>query len=611
MWTHKTMSDRRIAADALKYASKVYESFDTPVSLACALLVKYGEFEQLARKSVLASDYLDSNPARFFADYQSVKLMSKYPALKTGIDTKAVASAKFHAAEARCSETNARFRLNCFGSPEMRSRFERILHIARSKIASILGDVPSLSSLDFSFGPGAAYGVRGETSVFNKVTSALECTYAFAGILRPFMKEFPGWFPEGSYLVNLTPGSQLSFVPKDATTDRPICIEPLLNGLYQKGVGTHMRKRLKRHGIDLDDQSINQGLAAIALDAGLATVDFASASDTIAYLLVLELLPIDWFEFLDIARSPVYEEDGEWREFSKFTSMGNAYTFELETLIFYALAYACIEESDIAPMTGINLSVYGDDVIIPQEVFDLFAEVSSICGFEVNSRKSFHKGVFFESCGHDYFNGTFVRPLQLKTKLDKLLPLFYAANLSTRLALRCPTGTPQRTIALLAESHWYVVKQIPKHLRVLGPEGNGDGHIVVPWDVACPARHPMYCGWVYVSYVEQAVRLKPSSRDVDDKQHEWPISYALYFTRQQGHVNPNVLLGKSDPQPSDNGKGYTVRGKTRVARQKRFVVDWLNPSGSYHSDESDRLYMQKCDHGAVNPIGSDTLGFPA
>lgn len=572
--TRKRRHQLSIELDALKYAGKVYEALDTPKSLACALLLKYGEFAQLV--SISADPLHYNDPHVFFLDYQSAKLLSKYPFLKDDrLQPKREAILKFIDAENQCLQTNERFRLRAAGRL-FDARVERVLSYASRKIAHILGDVPPLDRMDFSFGPGASYGVRGETSVYNKVTSTLECTYAFARILGDFVNEFPGWFPEGSPKqdVELVPGSELTFVPKNAKTDRPICIEPLLNGLYQKGVGSWIRRRLKSFGVNLDDQSINQRLAGQALTAGLSTVDFSSASDTVAYLLVQDLLPDFWFEALDVARCPRYQFEGDWRNFHKFSSMGNAYTFELESLLFYALACGCCEELGIQFVTGVNLSVYGDDVIIPRDAYDLFQEVTKICGFTVNDDKSFRDGLFFESCGHDFFGSVPVRPFLIKQRLNKLLPAFYAANTLRRIQARLPSH-PNRSAVLrrLDDVHSWCVSRIPSGLRAFGPEGMGDGHLICELDEAITSRpnrvrrDRQFDGWWFQSYVERPIKRFPAGG--------WPMAYALYFTRGEprgsGSVSHLVC-----PEPLDNGSGYAVRGRTRVHSARVFCgSEWV------------------------------------
>lgn len=562
---------------ALSYALGVYEALDTPISLSCYLLAVNGEYEQLVKKGINAENY--TTPLAFFQDFQSVKLLSKFPNLDTGIDKRKVAQEKFVWAEDLCFETNARFRNSAYDS-KLQGRVATIISMAQRKISCILGNVPRLETLDYTFGPGAAFGTRGDTSVFAKTLNALECTYALVDRLQEFLEEFPGWIPAGVHDVKLVPGSQLTFVPKDAKTDRPICIEPLLNGLWQHGIGSYIRKRLKRHGIDLNDQSTNQHLAGKAYEEQLATIDFTSASDTVSYGLVLELLPIEWFEFLDVARSPSYlSDDGRWRTFQKFSSMGNAYTFELETLIFYALAYACAEYQGIEVQTGFNLSVYGDDVIIPRDCYDLFAEVSGVCGFVIGHEKSFRSGNFFESCGQDFFQGTLVRPFQLKKELNSLLSTFYAANTLVRLSARLPKGVFRNKIrSRFSDFHSRFCSGVPRHLRDFGPEGYGDGHLIASFDACKPKRHRCYDAWWFYTHSDRA------SKQVIAETHQ---GYALYFARsRERQIPPSPALRKIEA-PTDNGASYTMRGKTRVVRQRilchgiwsEYVVD----DGWFHS----------------------------
>jgi hypothetical protein len=559
------------------FANRLWEQLDTPVSLSCHLMDKYHEYAQLVSHEINPDDY--NCPLAFAKDLQSIKLLAKYPFLKTGINLKWNAEKRFIEAEMMCQETNSRFR--DIGSV-VNPRVHRILSSATRKIASILGDLPSLEDMDFSFGPGAAFSTRGDTSVFNKVNSTLECTTAFIPVLQQFAEEFPGWIPQGVTDVSLVPGSDMTMVPKNAKTHRSICIEPLLNGLYQKGFGSFIRDRLLRFGIDLRNQGQNQELARLALSQGLATVDFSMASDTISYGLVLHLLPIDWFMALDVARSPSYRYEGVWRSFHKFTSMGNAYTFELETMIFYALARATLEELGIEAKTGVNLGVYGDDVIIPQDAFDLYSEVTKFCGFRINVEKTFSKGQFFESCGHDYFMGMPVRPFSLKKKLNKLLPSFYAANQVKRTFIRF--RDINRSVALnRASGHYqpvshcevdfrrsgardfrdtydWVVSCIPPRLRVVGPEGYGDGHLIGPKGPE-ESRHPSWDGWYFRTYTERAIGLSAEN---------CPTGYALYFARSKPQVVGPVFLRDfvDIPRPTNNGFEYSQRNRTVVLRTR-------------------------------------------
>lgn len=599
MRTRKSFN-RCTAIDALSLAQSIWEALDTPKSLALWIAAKYRDHNAIL-------DLKDVNPLtydcqeRFFRDYQSAKILAKSVELKTGIDKEAVAFEKFLQAEATCRETNDFFRMRADGFVTMKPHVERVFQRARDLISSILGRVPSYDRMDFAFGPGACFGVRGDTSVYKKVTSNLECTYAMAELLPEFLAEFPGWIVDDKADVQLVRGSQLTFVPKDATTDRAICIEPLLNGLMQKGIGTHIRRRLKRYGVDLNDQSINQKLAQKAYSSGLSTIDLSSASDTIAYGLVLEMLPIDWVDFLDSCRCPSYLYHDNWVSFQKFSSMGNAYTFELETLIFYALAVASAEEMGVSYSTQGNLHVYGDDIIVPRAAFDLLTEVLSACGFSTNHKKSYKDGLFFESCGSDFFRGFPVRPIFFKEKIgNKPLRVFYAINSIRRIQAKLEfilhaSGRAQRdhhsydVLRRLDNLHGRMVARLPQSFRVYGPEGHGDGHLISEFDEARPsasADNPSWEGWVYRSFRERPIRVP--LKDV-------PIGYALYFNRQihfaERGEDPRTdddwfyILSASGLRESDPGNGYDLRGRSRVCVGQTFCASsWRGWRTIYHSD---------------------------
>jgi hypothetical protein len=156
-------------------------------------------------------------------------------------------------------------------------------------------------------------------------------------------------------------------------------------------------------------------------DGSLATIDLSSASDTVAREVVRFLMPESWYERLDLCRSKVGELDGKWLRYEKFSSMGNGFTFELETLIFWGLAIACVRSCGLETD---KVRVYGDDIIVPVDAYDFLVEVLSYCGFTTNSSKSYKSGAFRESCGKDYFNGHEVRPFFQKEYLNGVETLF-------------------------------------------------------------------------------------------------------------------------------------------------------------------------------------------
>jgi hypothetical protein len=247
--------------------------------------------------------------------------------------------------------------------------------------------------------------------------------------------------PEGPYSVlknvfSYVDGGRYETVPKSAKTDRSIIVEPRGNMFLQKGVGNFIRKRLGRSGCDLNDQSTNQKLAAFAYDFKLATIDLEAASDSISYELVHLLLPVDWANYLSDLRSGSVLIDGKYRRLEKFSSMGNGFTFELESLIFFALSESVVES--VSP--GLFSSVYGDDIIVPQECVPLLSIVFETLGFRVNTDKTFVEGNFFESCGRHYFQGRDVTPVYQKESLDEIEAIRCGNRLTRAVSRLDPLG---------------------------------------------------------------------------------------------------------------------------------------------------------------------------
>jgi hypothetical protein len=219
-------------------------------------------------------------------------------------------------------------------------------------------------------------------------------------------------------------GSRLSFVPKTVEISRTICTEPLLNMLFQKGIASVLEELLvETSGISLSKQpDWNRSLARLGSVSGkFGTIDLSSASDSMSTSLVSEFFPKHVFDMLVMTRSPyAILPDGASLELHMISSMGNAFTFPLQTIFFTALvygAYKALGYSFLKPsrQSSGNFAVFGDDIICLTQAYNLVVQLLSLCGFEVNVNKSFNSGLFRESCGHDYFRGRNIRGVYVKT----------------------------------------------------------------------------------------------------------------------------------------------------------------------------------------------------
>lgn len=217
-------------------------------------------------------------------------------------------------------------------------------------------------------------------------------------------------------------GSRATTVPKTNRIDRFISVEPTLNMFFQQGVMSLMTEQLEKFGLSvIKDQEVHRGLAYLASVTGsYATVDFSSMSDSLSLSVCHFLLPKDWYSLLFTIRSHRSRlPDGSTVDLEMMSTMGNATTFPLETLILYCIAESCVVTSkgytNVLERLSKNCYVYGDDCIVPTSAVGLFIETCHTVGFVANVDKTFVSGPFRESCGGDFYRGRDVRIFYLKT----------------------------------------------------------------------------------------------------------------------------------------------------------------------------------------------------
>lgn len=313
--------------------------------------------------------------------------------------------------------------------------FGLIIDHAAELIRRILGPFQVQELVTSSrFGPGASMSVRGlDTNPYRKFNSS-EVTSDFRSMAANLITLNPPWctYLSGSAtavpLLKVTNVGELRTVLKTSEVDRPIVIEPAINTYYQLGVGKMIRRRVERFfRCDLSDQSLNRSLARYgSVTNSLCTIDLSSASDSISHWLVRRLLPDDWFYWCEILRTKWVSLPGvETPVFPrKFSSMGNGFTWDLESLIFYALTWSCAE---FHRYNTFWIAVFGDDIVAPSGMYRELRDTLEGCGFILNEGKSFVNSCFRESCGHDYVKGVFVRPVFLR-RLDSWFDLIDFCN---------------------------------------------------------------------------------------------------------------------------------------------------------------------------------------
>lgn len=396
-------------------------AIDTPRSLAVWLMFSNQEHDQMVDLECSPKDYTDH--AKFRSDFLATKFLSKATFLSLKRDKRKVAIEKFREAEELCRLTNQ----HGFRPQRIKTSVGEWLHYAIiRKIDTVLGEFDPDEWIERSnWGPGSTLDVTGvDTSSVKKFRSETGTTRALYDLMKGFYAFlYPTWDLSNQQIHD---GNKIVTVPKNSKTDRTIAIEPGLNIWFQLGVGKMIRRRLRRVGIDLNSQDRNQQLSKVGSRTNhLASVDFSMASDTISLSTVEALLPPRWFSVMNILRSKSGRLGKEPVRYEKFSSMGNGFTFELETLIFWAIASSCCE---VRGCDRSEISVFGDDVIIPSASYQLFKETCEFYGFRVNDQKSFSDGPFRESCGSYWFDGQSCKPFFLREVIGSIHEKLKVAN---------------------------------------------------------------------------------------------------------------------------------------------------------------------------------------
>ena len=295
----------------------------------------------------------------------------------------------------------------------------------QSVVASYFG-VRSLSAW-MGTGPGMSIGAGSDdffTKLFNSklttTSSHLLALYRAAIVDNDLWREAEK-LRFNEFGVSICSANRLFFVPKNTEISRTCCTEPSLNMLVQKAIGGFLEACLRRHfSIDLATQpDRNREMARRGSEDGsLCTIDLKSASDSISNSLIKRLNARTglnaWFRLArcDASQLP----NGELVDLNMVSTMGNGFTFPLQTIIFACVVRAVYSLKGL-PFDAEKLTygVFGDDIVVRSDAYDDVVRMLHKLGFEVNETKSFKDGPFRESCGFDYFLGHQVRGVYVKS----------------------------------------------------------------------------------------------------------------------------------------------------------------------------------------------------
>lgn len=321
---------------------------------------------------------------------------------------------------------------------------ESVLLKARAYMHMVLDDFCEEEFFDqCRNGPGTSIGVSyNDTSLEAKFTLPISITERVVPLMDRYLqhnfqlaaavKEFNSENPVSDWYT-IVKGSRATTVDKNNQIRRMIAIEPTANMYFQQGLMALMYKRMRKFGLDVETLQSQHRLRArnSSITSKEATIDWSSASDCVLRELLKWLLPPKWFMLCDLVRSPSMNIGDQEVSLNMFSTMGNAVTFPLETLVFWTIGHAVLDLHrgnrsilpDLRRKDGrwvkdwLEISVFGDDCIVPSEIAESFIQACTQFGFIINSEKSFYRDTdhgFRESCGGDYLHGYDVRPFYLK-----------------------------------------------------------------------------------------------------------------------------------------------------------------------------------------------------
>lgn len=467
-----------------KFLSKIWKGLDTELSRSLASQLERGDELEVILGAMPRVEPINYVTARdYLRDVQATDIIRKIalPSANTAEARREKARTLFLSSEAACEQTNVLIRRLTSGMASCHNDvgLQDFLNRWRTIVCRVLGPIPC--SLGVSFSGGSTLSDKGlATTIPDKLSSEPTCTQSALDVHRHTITgmntELARWNPV------VVRANRFFTVPKDWDKDRGCCVEPSENIRLQLAVGKVLRKRYQAsYGIDLREaQPLHRQLAlegswSDGESRELATIDLSSASDTISRELVRALLPEDWWLLLNSLRTHFTDVDGQIHFSAKFSSMGNGFTFELETIIFRTLLQAL--KCELA-------WCYGDDIIVEVKNFRTVCNALKVWGFTPNPRKTFGEGPFRESCGGDYFNGEAVRPAFLKTIPEEPHQWIALRNALYRVkSLRNQLQPAMR----------FCVDQLPVQCRQYGPQSLGD--LVLHDDEAQPYyRADQYSG---------------------------------------------------------------------------------------------------------------------
>jgi len=440
----------------IRVLAKAYRGIGTARAKRCEALLLAGEYRLLQQERVSPRNY------RFFRTYHkdtiAVELARKLRLEGDNQRKYEVAVDTFFACEAENYRTNGRLRRFINGGPFTGPDDLKILELIlewKRIVKRVLGGIPR--QLTPMFTSGATLSDKGIRTTIPDKLSSQRTLYRHS--YDVYLHSVQYTYLDRPVLPTFVDSNVFFTVPNDSEKDRGCCMEASGSIILQRPVGLSILRRYeKAYKVDQSTaQQLHQKLAREgSLTGKWATIDLSNASDTMARGLVKLILPSEWYALLNSLRATHTRVGDRSIRLEKFSSMGNGFTFELETLLFRTLMEALGVSEGYA---------FGDDMIVPTEHAQDLIQALRFFGFTPNANKTFCEGPFRESCGGDFFLGHPVRGHYLEESPSEPQHWLSLANGLRRV-------DPE--LEWLGAAWRYCIDQVPAQWRNFGPSWLGD-----------------------------------------------------------------------------------------------------------------------------------------
>jgi hypothetical protein len=365
--------------------------------------------------------------------------------------------------------------------------------------------------------------------------------------------------------------SRMVAVPKDSRGPRLISVHSKESVWIQQGQRRSLEHCIESHPltrgrINFADQSVNGRLALqSSIDRVYTTIDMKEASDRVTRGTVQFLFGGLW-PYLDATRADrIRLLDNRLVPLHMYAPMGNATTFPVEALVFWASIRAGIRLRHGVSCDAVY--VFGDDIIVPSSYYD--GAIYGLCsmGLIPNASKTFRKGFFRESCGVDAYHGIDVTPHRWRASvtLNSYSDLISACDLAKRFRI---SGYDRSA----TELYRLVRQRFPRLNQSNNPDSQGIvEYVKKPLHSFLRSYYDRRAGArkidTFVGYDSDLQRFYTHNwvlkRDEEQLRHHawWHVQDSLFSIQRRGPCVDG--LGRESGYPSPRGERLT-RGVTEL-----------------------------------------------